>query len=209
MRLVDEGKERKADEAKKLEEVGEVQGMGTGMEMTGTAEMKALKRARRKAAQFARGDIVWDEPLGAISRKEAAEALAALHEANEAKGERLRGARRRAARYARGEVLVDDEALGLVEGEETSEERTEAGRAKRAGSLQNMQQGVEEPRELQAPSKEKAKPRPPPRRQEEEEEEEEDSPPPKLTRRKQARVLAKKAARRQKADAETAAALAG
>ncbi|KAK0951793.1 hypothetical protein LTR91_024776 [Friedmanniomyces endolithicus] len=98
-------------------------------------EANRLERGKRKAAQFARGEIWWDELLGLISCREAEEALAALVEDNEAKGERLRGARRRAARYARGEVLVDDEALGLVEGEETTEERTEAGRAKRAGSL--------------------------------------------------------------------------
>ncbi|KAK1824434.1 hypothetical protein LTR12_001026 [Friedmanniomyces endolithicus] len=156
-----------------------------------------LERGKRKAAQFARGEIWWDELLGVMSCREAEEALAALVEDHEAKGERLREARRRAARYARGEVSGDeDEALAWVDDEE-GEERAEAGPLQNAGEVQN-------PPAFQAPAKEKPRPRPLSLRQQDED----DSPPPQLTRRKQARVLAKIAAQRRKADAETAAVLA-
>ncbi|KAK0916293.1 hypothetical protein LTR02_000840 [Friedmanniomyces endolithicus] len=159
-----------------------------------------LERGKRKAAQFARGEIWWDELLGVMSCREAEEALAALLKDNEAKGERLRGARRRAARYARyarGEVSGDeDEALAWVDDEE-GEERAEADPLQNAGEVKN-------PPAFQASRKEKAIPRPPPRQRREEEA----SPPPEPSRRKQARVLAKKAAQRRKEDAETSAVLA-
>ncbi|KAK1091165.1 hypothetical protein LTR48_006846 [Friedmanniomyces endolithicus] len=144
-----------------------------------------LERGKRKAAQFARGEIWWDELLGVMSGREAVEALAALVEDHEAKGERLR------------EVPGDeDEALAWVDDEE-GEERAEAGPLQNAGEVKN-------PPAFQAPAKEKPRPRPLSLRQQDEE----DSPPPQLTRRKQARVLAKIAAQRRKADAETAAVLA-
>ncbi|KAK0928190.1 hypothetical protein LTR57_002924 [Friedmanniomyces endolithicus] len=186
-----------------------------------------FERAKTKAAQFARGQIWWDELLGTMSGKEAEEALAALLEANEAKGNQLREARRRAVRYARGSVSVDgDEGPAMIDVRETAEtaetEKTEEtadttdteesdeadepeapNQPIQPPSPQNTHQRSKNPPTLQASTKEKPRSRPPPRR-----EEAADSPPPQLSRRKKARVLAKKAARRREEDADTAAALA-